>query len=339
MTKQRTIRATVNTTTEATLVRNPTYWGGWTGDHAKAPEPAIIRQITEPAVRIQNLQANQVQVISSAPASELASLGKNASLKVYARPSHYYLQVKLNCKREPLNDVNLRAALYYAYPFQQVCSLVYGGYATPSLGWINAPMYGYDKEQAHVTAPVQDLTKAKEYLAKTKYAGGGLSLVCRVDNANANALKAMELYKVELAKLGVTLDVQPVVLNVMANDALQDNPPQDLFVDAVGAAWCDGCNALDSDTTSWNTISNLSYWSDPQVDSLVKQAYVAETNDKDKEIQLILQAQDIISQNYPVINCADLQLTPVASTKLHNFTGFKGGYPYMVFFYDVWLEQ
>ena len=45
-----------------TLERNPTYWGGWEGDHAKAPKLGVIRVIGEAAARVQNLEAGQIQI-------------------------------------------------------------------------------------------------------------------------------------------------------------------------------------------------------------------------------------------------------------------------------------
>jgi peptide/nickel transport system substrate-binding protein len=331
---------TVNTTTEATLERNPDYWGGWEGTHANAPQFAIIRQISEPAVRVQNLERNEVQVIAPVPFTEIDRLKTSGSYAVSASLSSSYMQVKFNCKEAPLSDVNLRAAMWYAYPFQQVCDLAYGGYAKPALGWISPIVYGYDQQQAEIAASAQDLTKAKEFLAKSAHPDGGISLVCRVDAANATAQKAMELYKVELAKLGITLDVQPVMMDVMNNEAALDDPPQDLFVCSVSPAYPNAVATMESDVTSWMIgITNQSYWSDPEVDKLIQDAYVASATDATKVPALITQATKLVQQSYPVIQCADEQLVAAASTKLKGFEGFRAGYPSLVFFYDVWMEE
>jgi peptide/nickel transport system substrate-binding protein len=330
----------VNTTTEATLERNPDYWGGWEGTHSNAPQFAIIRQISEPAVRAQNLERNEVQVIAPVPFTEIDRLKTSGAYGVSASWSSSYFQVKFNCKEAPLSDVNLRAAMWYAYPFQQVCDLAYGGYAKPALGWISPIVYGYDQQQAQIAVPVQDLTKAKEFLAKSTHPDGGVTLVCRVDAANATAQKAMELYKVELAKLGITLDVQPVMMDVMNNEAALDDPPQDLFVCSVSPAYPNAVATMESDVASWMVgITNQSYWSDPQVDKLVQDAYVASATDATGVPALVIEATKIVQQGYPVIQCADEQLVAAASTKLKGFEGFKAGYPYLVFFYDVWMEE
>jgi peptide/nickel transport system substrate-binding protein len=327
----------VNTTVESTLIRNPNYWGGWSGDRAKAPDVAIVRSITEAAVRVQNLEQNVVQLIYPTPDSDVKRLESTGKAKVYVTNAGDQIAALLNCKLAPTDDVNFRKALFYAMPFQQICDLACSGYALPMSGFIAPPHYGYDKQKSTMGVNTQNLDKAKEYLAKSKYPNGGVTVKCVTDNAYAQGMKAMELYKTALAQLNITLDVQPLDIGVIFQDAMSDKPTNNI-VAISEPGFTEGVGTLEMCLQS-ESAYNFDEWSDPQIDKIISDAYAALSTNKDKTVDLLIQADQIAMDQMPLILICNTQSLPGASVKLKGFAGFTD-YTFMnPHFYEYWMEK
>jgi peptide/nickel transport system substrate-binding protein len=327
----------VNTTVESTLVRFPDYWGGWEGIHANNPDVAIIRSITEAAVRVQNLEQGVVQLIYPTPDTDIKRLEGTGNFKVWVTPAADQIVSHLNCNLEPTNDLNFRMALYYAMPFQDICDLACSGYATPQSGFIAPPQYGYDKQTTEMGLNKQNMDKAREYLAKTKYPNGGVTVSCVTDNAYAQGMKAMELYKTALAELNITLDVQPLDIGVIFQDAMSDSPTKNMVtISEPGLA--DGVGTLEMDLQS-ESVYNFNEWSDPAVDTIISDAYSVMAKDRDKAVDLIIQADKILMEQMPMILICNTKSLPGGSVKLKGFEGFTDGTFMNAHFYDYWFEK
>jgi len=327
----------VNTTVESTMVRNPTYWGGWTGDRAKAPDVAIVRSITEAAVRVQNLEQGVIQLMYPTPDSDVKRIEGTGKYKVYVVNAADQIAALLNCQLAPTDDVNFRKALYYAMPFQEIVDLACSGYAIPQSGFIAPPQYGYDKQTQQMGLNKQDMAKAKEYLAKSKYPNGGVTVDCVTDNAYAQGMKAMELYKTALAELNITLNVQPLDIGVIFQDAMSDKPTHNIvaisepgLVEGVGTL--EMCLGAES-------AYNFDEWTDPQIDKIISDGYAAMSIDKDKAVDMLIQADQIVMDQMPLILICNTKSLPGASINLKGFQGFTD-YTFMnPHFYNYWMEK
>ncbi len=326
----------VNTTVEATLVRNPDYWGGWEGDRAKAPEVAILRSITEPAVRVQNLEQGVIQLMYPTPDSDIERLESTGKFKVYVTNASDQIAAIFNCALAPTDDVNFRKALYYAMPFQEICDLACSGYAIPQSGWIAPPQYGYERQTQEMGLNTQDMAKAKEYLAKSNYPDG-TTVKCVTDNAYTQGMKAMELYKTALAELNITLDVQPLDIGVIFQDAMSDSPTNNVvainepgLVEGVGTL--EMCLGAES-------AYNFCEWTSPRIDEIIAEAYAAMSIDPDKTVDLLLEADRIVMEEMPLVLICNTASLPGATVKLKGFQGFTD-YTFMnPHFYEYWMEE
>jgi peptide/nickel transport system substrate-binding protein len=331
------------TTTEVQLKRFADYWGGWEGTHANAPDLAVIRQVTESAVRVQGLEQGDLQVISSAASTDLKKLGSDPKYKIWATPSVQYVTVVLNTKKTPTDDKNLRAALIYAYPYQQVCDVAYGGYAQVSIGPFKPPEPGYDYEKAHMSElfiqPVQDMDKAREYLAKSAYPNGGCTVVVHADSTSGRLQNAMELWRTALAPLHITLDVVPTDPNQMFNDG-QDptKAPQNVFAQEVNPGFPSAANTIESDLASW-TPTNWAGWKSTEFDTDLKEAYVLQATNPDAYPQKILDAWKLAQEDFIMLRGGDIITTPVADAKLQGFTGYTGDGMFLMMFYDLHMAD
>jgi len=107
---------------------------------------------------------------------------------------------------------------------------------------------------------------------------------------------------------------------------------------SIGSAYCGGANSLEAEVASWMPFSNHCYWSDPEVDDLIIQAYAACSTDKALEAELIIEAQAIVREACPEFTAVDLELLAASSTSISGFEGFKTPYPYIVDFYNVSVQ-
>ncbi len=327
----------VNTTVESTLERFPDYWGGWEGDRAKAPDIAIIRSITEPAVRVQNLEQGVVQLIYPTPDSDIERLEATGKVKVYVTDAADRIDALLNCNLAPTDDPNFRKALFYATPFQEICDLACSGYATPGSGFISPPQYGYEKQKAEFGLFQQDMEKAREYLAKSKYPEGGVTVSCSTDNAYAQGIKAMELYKTALAELNITLDVQPLDIGVIFQDAMSDSPTKNIVaISEPGIA--DGVATLEMCLQS-ESAYNFCEWTSPRIDEIIAEAFAVMSFDRDKAVDLLLEANRIVMEEMPLILICNTKSLPGASVKLKGFQGMTDATFMNPHFYNYWMEE
>jgi peptide/nickel transport system substrate-binding protein len=325
--------------TEVLLERFPDYWGGWADTHARAPDAAVIRQMAEPAVRSENLEQDAAQVIQSAAVTDLPRLLEDPSLKLHNNPGWVALVLIFNTKKEPLTDIHLREALWYAYPYQQAIDLAYGGYAEIPAGTILPGIDGYTQQNERFTAPAQDMEKARAALAQSKYPDGGVTLKCHVVAGDDKAAKCCELFKAALSELNITLNIQAVSTSVIYTQAVEPNPKQDIlctqWTPSYGSAKDVAENMFRSqDPNAWN----LSYWTSPETDKLFDEAILLEASQRDASIEKILEAWAIIEPQKTTIFAGNLQSTPVARTSLKGFEGFAPSKLATVLFYDTWFE-
>jgi peptide/nickel transport system substrate-binding protein len=298
---------------------------------------AIIRSITEAAVRVQNLEQNVIQLMYPTPDSDIERLEGTGKYKVYVTNASDQIAALLNCALAPTDDVNFRKALYYAMPFQEICDLACSGYAIPQSGFIAPPQYGYDRQTEEMGLNTQDMAKAREYLAKSSYPDGGVSVKCVTDNAYAQGMKAMELYKTALAELNITLDVQPLDIGVIFQDAMSDNPTNNI-VAISEPGLVEGVGTLEMCLGS-ESAYNFDEWTDARIDKIISDAYAAMSLDRDKAVDLLIEADKIVMEEMPLILICNTKSLPGASANLKGFQGFTD-YTFMnPHFYEYWMEE
>jgi len=325
----------VNTTVETTLERNPTYWGGWEGDHANAPDILVIRMIQEAAPRVQNLTQNVVQLMHPVPETDVKTLQGNDKVQVHIQDTATCSVMHFNVNMEPTDDVNFRQALYYAVPFQDIVDIAHSGFAIPCSGFIGPNHYGYDKQLAEIGMHAQDLDKAREYLAKTKYPDGDVTINCIVDNAQAAGTRSMELYKTALAELGITLEVQPLDINVIFEEGMSGPKHNIICISKPGLA--DGVGTLEMDLQS-QSLYNFTGWTDPRIDEIVAEAFGVMTKEPDKAVDLLLEADHILMDNMPEVQLAYAQSLSAASVDI-NYTGMIDQQFMLPDYYNLWFKK
>ncbi|MDD4615409.1 MAG: ABC transporter substrate-binding protein, partial [Caldisericia bacterium] len=187
---------------EVILTRNEDYWKGW-GD--KYFEKVIVQRVSETSSRRQMIETGDADITIELPSEDVEALKTSGNVVVEVVPSFTNLMGFFNTQKEPLNDIRVRQALSYALPYEDVVEYGMGGYAQQSYGAVPEGMWGHSKDLFQYN---YDLDKAKELLEEAGIKQGELKLLLTYMTGDEAEKKMAELYKAELSKIGVELEIR-----------------------------------------------------------------------------------------------------------------------------------
>ena len=309
------------------------YWRGWDGDHT---ELAIIRKVPETASRRQLIESGEAAFITQVTPEDHAALRRVQGVTVQEATSYQNLLLFFNNQKAPLNDVTVRQALSYAFPYSDVIDHIMSGEATQSRGIIPHGLWGHGGD---ILQYQYDLEQARTLLTQAGYPDGGFSLSATYTAGDEPQRRSLELYQSELAKLGITLDIRGMPWDSQWESAkVEPAQAQDIF---VMYWWPDYASPL-----SWllnlfytedDVLFNMSYFSDPRVDELIDEGNVLSGVDRDAGGGAFIEAQRIIMDAAAVIPMYDQHYIRVFRD---NFKGYRDNpaYPNVVFFYETYLD-
>jgi peptide/nickel transport system substrate-binding protein len=161
----------------------------------------VLREVPTSANRLALLSAGTVDVAYSLLPVELASARNLPGLKVESWPGNAYDNIYINLKDPPFDKAQVRQALNYALPRDQIRTAAYFGTATPLLGCMPGAWPYYNPK----LFPYQeDLGRAKALLAQAGLPNG-FSAPLAYSAATPEHETFAILYQTNLAKIGVKL--------------------------------------------------------------------------------------------------------------------------------------
>lgn len=183
---------------------NPNYWGG-----KPKVDGVQYKYIDDLAVALQAYKSGEVDVMTPDP-NDVAAINADATLSKeftdYAGAGT--ITVEFNLTKAPFDDKSFREAMAYAYDRESVIRDALKDTEIKTLTWIPPGYPGYDKSETRYDF---DLAKAKEALAKSKYAGNVPEIKFSYNSNNA-ANQARVEYVVQMYQknLGITITPDPV---------------------------------------------------------------------------------------------------------------------------------
>ncbi|MFN8591878.1 MAG: ABC transporter substrate-binding protein [Thermomicrobiales bacterium] len=192
-----------------TLERNENYFdpASLTGNVAKV----VNRVVPESANRVALLQAGSVDMAMDLESAELESLQNAPGVRVDSLPGNHlqWLGFTFGSPDAPqLDDVNVRQAIGYALPFDELLARPYLNQAQQMKSTV-APSYaGYDVTST-VWNRARDVDKAKELLAGTEWASG-FSLPLHYNLNAAGQEETAIIVKSALAEVGIEVNLVQV---------------------------------------------------------------------------------------------------------------------------------
>ncbi|TCS63422.1 ABC transporter substrate-binding protein [Varunaivibrio sulfuroxidans] len=269
---------------------NPTYWRG------KAKIDTLVFSITPDAsVRYQKLMANECQVMPYPNPGDLASMRKDANIKLLQQPGLNIGYLAYNTKKKPFDDVRVRKALNMAINKKAIIEAVFQGAGQVAKNPIPPTIWSYNKK---VKDDPYDPAAAKKLLAEAgvKNLQTNIWAMPVQRPYNPNARRMAEMIQADWAKVGVDAKIvsyewgeylkrskdgehQTILLGWTG-----DNGDPDNFLTVLL-----GCDAVGG--------SNRAEWCYKPFNDLIKKA--ARVSDKAERTKLYEKAQVIFKQQAP----------------------------------------
>jgi peptide/nickel transport system substrate-binding protein len=312
------------------MTRNPDYWGGWSDGQF---DTAVVEIVEDPVVRQQMIESGTADFTYDIPADNLPAIDARDDVVVYVNPGFQNLVGLLNTQKPPLDNQTVRQALGYTFPYDQFIAGVMGERASRSYGPVPAGMWGHSKE---INPYTYDLDKARELLTEAGYPEGGFDLLYTYATGDLDEQQVGELWKAELAKLGINLELQAMSWEAQWDLGKSDpKNAQDIFVMYWWPDYISPITFLYSMFyTEEETLFNLGYYSNPEYDDLIVTADSISGSDREKATEMFIQAQEILMDEAPSLFFYDLANTHLARSDIKGYQD-NPGYPHVVFFYDL----
>lgn len=305
------------------------YWGGWTEDGFGT---VVYEIVEEPTLREQMIRSGEADFTYLLPYTSYPTLEFVPEVTVSTMPALQSLYGLLNTRKAPLDDVRVRQALVASFPYELVRDNLYGGLGTVPSGAVPSGVWG-----ALVAEPyTQDLDLARQLLADAGYPDGGFSVMYSYMTADFEQQMVGELWRADLAKIGISLDVRGFTWEAQW-DLAQNDPEnaQDIFIMYWWPSYVTPHDFLFSMfRTEEAPFFNLGYYSNEEVDGLIDLGAELSGPDRAQAIDLFQQAQQIIRDEAATVMMLEI---PDVHVIRSDITGYQNNpaYPNTVFWHEL----
>ncbi len=235
----------------------------------------VVRFIPEDLTRISELEAGKVHIVIGVPTEAIKRLEKNPDIKLYYTLTPGIDYIMINCKRAPLNDVNVRKAISLAINRSELVKALEDT-AVPYFSLLSPTQICYNEtlekyyEKVYSYNP-QKASKILESLGWKDTDGDGIldkdgkpftvTLLVPVDRPVLR--KVAPLIQAQLSKIGIKVELQEFEYRYIRDKTR--NWDFDLALRAY--VWSDP----DILFYIFHSVENYT-WSDPEVDELLEEA-------------------------------------------------------------------
>ncbi|WP_433528189.1 ABC transporter substrate-binding protein [Micromonospora sp. CA-263727] len=263
------------------------------------PDPArtpTIRISVVPAAANQRLQleAGDIDIALGVSQRDVQDLRNADGIKVISAASNRQVAIQMSVTSAPFDNVDVRKALAYAVPYEQIINNVYGGDARPTKSPVPLDMPGYDESGYPFT---HDLDQARAALAAAGRSTVDSELVFEADNEEQQRI-AVQVQS-EAAKVGINLKLTPLDPATLGERRTRKNIPLQL---TSGQLWVNDVEYMLA--TSFVKGANLNYsnYTNPEIEQIYEQSHT--TVDESARNALWKRVQQILATDVPwVVVC------------------------------------
>lgn len=220
---------------EQAIAKRNDAWNRGTADKPASFKRLIIQTVPEPATRANLVERGDADLVIDLQASDVQSLEAKGKLKVISTPQYNAVTfISMNNKIPPFDNVNVRRAIAFALPYDDMFKAALFGRGAPLFGanWADGkpPSGGYPIPQ-----PIKlDLDKAKAYLKDAGMPDGFSTTFSFNVGQAATAEPMAALVKESLAKIGIKVDIQKLPDAQMSTSINEKKQP--FFTEGI-VAW------------------------------------------------------------------------------------------------------
>jgi peptide/nickel transport system substrate-binding protein len=298
------------------LVRNPHYW------HAGQPylDGLVFNEVTETNSRILAVRSGTATVATGISFSQVAALRTTPGVRVLVEPLQNAVPVFLNEGFHPLNNVNVRRALNYATPREEIIRAVFKGMGEPS----NDPVGRLQYWDSKVPAYPFSLSKARQLL-KDSPAAHGFDVTVSAPSGEPDAGLIASILQSTWAKIGVHVTIQTVDATSFFSDIFASKYQIGIWNDEgyVTEQYPPDLALFGNfDYSEASTHSGGTNFHSPRVDALLKEAL--STPEPAKRPRLFGEVQDLLIKEAADITIAELPSRTLVSSSLRGFQVLPG---------------
>ena len=180
------------------LERNPDYWG----NKAKL-DRVIFRPLQDPATRINALENDEIQMMTTPPWDEIERLKGEGFVLTTNSGVPYINFLHLNYKFKPMQDARVRQAINMAIDRDGIAKQIYHGTGRPEYGMLSPGTDAYDPS---FTSYKYDPEAAKRLLADAGYPNG-FKMVFELAQSGTGELVESWIQR-DLKKVGIEVELQ-----------------------------------------------------------------------------------------------------------------------------------
>ena len=268
-------------------------------EHSKVQpklKKVVFRIIGDPSVQRMQLEKGEIDIAEGIPVDQLQTLENLENVTVLQEPSLLVDYVYINQQNgNPLiQDPRVKQALNYAIDYEGIIDGVQLGFATQMHGPIPDGLWGHDKSVKQYNL---DVEKAKQLLAEAGAENLEITLLYS-DNKSWWETEALAI-QANLAEVGVKLNLNKVAY--ATSREMMDKGEFDLMLGVWSPDFGDPYMFMNYwfDSSNIGLAGNRAFYSDTEVDQLLKQA--ATNNDQELRHALYKQIQDIVLEEPPYI--------------------------------------
>lgn len=282
------------------------YW-----DEIPAMKRVIMREVPQSSSRFSLLQGGAVDIAQFLQPRELEALKGQDTMAIDAVNSSYMIWLELNAKIAPFDNVDVRRAINFAIPRDEIVRTIYYGYADPQ----TAPMpYIYPMADQSFFSYNHDLAKAKQLLDKAGM-GSGVSTTLSYNAGDPTQEPIALLIQTSLRQIGVEVELEKLPAGVFYENVTKRAKPMIFYLDSPWTPDPGYSTYLYFNSDSYVNYSN---YENAEVDALITEGLA--TLDDAVRLEKYTKVQEILMDEAPWAYIAYPQYTLARKASLKGFT-------------------
>ena len=276
------------------------YWGGW-----EEGAPDFFREFAFPGeVALRTMMKNRETEIvpQMLPTEAYAALREIPGVETIVFLANQNLQIMLNTRIPPTNDIHVRKALSWVMDYDVVVNDIWPNYVQ-SVGPVPQTLPGHSKDTFQYS---YNLEKAKEEMAKSAYAGQKnipfkLSWCAEVPDEEKVAL----LLQVNAAEIGIDVEIFKNPFGKMIDDSQTVETTPNGQIIYVASSYNEAGSMLEKryHSNSQGSVDQTEWLGLPEIDTAIEDSLA--TVDRDERFKKYAELQHTLVDLAPTIWLAD----------------------------------
>ncbi|MEY8827824.1 ABC transporter substrate-binding protein [Sedimentitalea sp. XS_ASV28] len=249
------------------LKRNADYWKGFPYENEDMGG-IIYRLIRESSSQRAALMSAEADLVTDLTPEEIETVGNRPDIEITSTPALTAFGLKMNTQGEHMSDINLRKAVAYAFDYDTFVQVYNGNAKLQTSAFADAVQGKVDVEM-----PRQDIEKAKEYLAQSKYPDGGITLeYVYVQGLEQQRQMGLSLLN-SLKELNIGLEMVPLTWpNMVARAADVEQSPDLMAIFATPVSTDPDAVAIQYHPSSHGKYYSSHYLDDAELNAMIEKA-------------------------------------------------------------------